>query len=188
MTLVLTARAACSFEAADSKAAEDAALVRAMAQAQPRLARLVQRLLGWPDQGWVEDVVQDTFVAAWQRRGSFRGDSGIETWLVAIAVRKARNRSRWLRLRRALSLASEPVANPGAETRDEDALLRAHVAALPGRDREAIVLRYFEEQDIAAMAAVLGIDRAAVDARLSRARKRLRRSLEAAGHAEVLRG
>jgi RNA polymerase sigma-70 factor (ECF subfamily) len=186
MTLVLTARTARHLEVA-APAREDAAIARAMAQAQPSLARLVQRLLGWPDQSWVEDVVQDTFVAAWQQRASFRGDSGIETWLVAIAVRKARNQARWLRLRRALSLSSEPLAPAGAETHDEDALLRAHVAALPARDREVIVLRYFEEQDIAAIAAVLGIERAAVDARLTRARHRLRRSLEAAGHAEVLR-
>jgi RNA polymerase sigma factor (sigma-70 family) len=45
---------------------------------------------------------------------------------------------------------------------------------LAHQDREVLVLRYLENRDIPKIAELLGCRRAAVDARLSRARKRLR--------------
>ena len=65
---------------------------------QQRIARLVQRLLAWPDD--VDDVVQDVFVHALRSLARFDGHSSLATWLVRIAINRCRShqRRRWLRL------------------------------------------------------------------------------------------
>jgi RNA polymerase sigma-70 factor (ECF subfamily) len=60
------------------------------------------------------------------------------------------------------------------QERSETAIrVRAQVAQLPAAAREVIVLRYFEELSLDEIAAILGIKRNAIEARLSRARKQL---------------
>ena len=51
--------------------------------------RLYQRaLLGCGDAGVAEDLVQETFIAAWECRDQFRGDSQVSTWLHGILMHK----------------------------------------------------------------------------------------------------
>ena len=38
------------------------------------------------------DIVQDSFIAAWQKIGDFRGEAKLSTWLTAIVVNLSRNR------------------------------------------------------------------------------------------------
>ena len=45
----------------------------------PALHRYARRMLA--DEGDILEVVQDTFVAAWRRLDSFRGESSMRTWL-----------------------------------------------------------------------------------------------------------
>ncbi|WP_259349098.1 RNA polymerase sigma factor [Rhodococcus sp. UFZ-B548] len=52
----------------------------------PALHRYAHRMLA--DEGDILEVVQDTFVAAWRRLDSFRGESSMRTWLFAICSRK----------------------------------------------------------------------------------------------------
>src|SRR5271170_6602683 len=59
---------------------------------QPRVARLAQRLLGWNAD--VDDVVQDVFLAAWRKIGSFRRGSSLWTWLTVITLNQCRSRIR----------------------------------------------------------------------------------------------
>lgn len=158
---------------------------------EPQLRRLVHRLLGWPAPQDVEDVVQEVLLAAWRRRDGFRGDAAIATWLFRIAVRKAQNHARWRALRRrwfARDHAVEAVASAvppcAVERADDVRAVHAAMAALRHADREVLVLRYLEGRPIEAIAGLLGIARAAADARLSRARTRLRQRL---GSAEDLR-
>jgi len=75
------------------------------------------------------------------------------------------------------------VSAPSARLRREDRLrrLRSALAALPGRDREVLVLRHLEQMPPREIAAVLGISEGAVYTRHLRALERLRRLLDAAG-------
>ena len=148
----------------------------------PRLRRLVHRLLGWPAGNDVDDVVQEVLLAAWRHRQAFRGEASLSTWLTRIAIRKVQNHARAAAVRRRLfgwwlgSAADEPAAPLLAEDGQATQLDRTQRAMfrLAQKDREVLVLRYLEQRDIAQIADALGCSRGAVDARLTRARQRLR--------------
>ena len=87
-----------------------------------------------------EDATQDAFIQAWQKLGSFRGDSAFSTWLHRIAVnvvltrmRKAKRESERLRL-------VEDQAPPPLEPAHEMPDLERAIAQLPERARQVFVL------------------------------------------------
>jgi len=171
-----------SLPARPEAAERDAAVARALQAAQPNLARLIQRLLGWPCAADVDDAVQETMLRAWAKRAQFRGDAAFRTWLHSIAVRSARNhqRSRIRRLRwfggrpvEADDLTDATAAPCPVEARDQARAVREAVQELPHRYREVLVLRYLEGHSIADTAELMGLRRNTADARLSRARGRL---------------
>lgn len=156
---------------------------------QPQLHRLVHRLLGWPSAHDVEDVVQEVLLAAWRHRAGFRGDAAMSTWLYRIAVRKAQGHARWSAIRRrwfgAPAAAGDHLQAPATacpiELADDVRAVRSAMRGLPHADREVLVLRYLENRGVDEVAGLLRISRAAADARLSRARARLRLQLGIAG-------
>ena len=158
-------------------------LDRLIATHGERLARLAFRLLGWRDE--VDDVVQDVFVAALRNRTTFRLDSEIATWLTRITINTCRTRLRkkrltlrgWLHLRERAPRASAATSQPALARREEAEVVRSAVRRLPEKYREAVVLRYLEEMEIAEIAGVLELSRNAVEVRLNRARERLRDTL-----------
>ena len=84
--------------------------------------------------------------------------------------------------RSALALADRLFArqsNPSARLRRQERRerVRTALAALPDRDREALVLRYLEELSVGEIAAVLGVTETAVYGRHLRALKRLKELL-----------
>jgi RNA polymerase sigma-70 factor (ECF subfamily) len=147
----------------------------------PRVRRLVHRLLGWSARAdELDDVVQDVLLKAWRNRATFRGDASLATWLASIAIRAAHDHARRTAVRRRLFAWLLPPDAPAPEPAGEpEPLERTRLAMqrLPHADREVLVLRYLEQRDVEAVAALLGVSRAAVDARLSRARQRLRAAL-----------
>jgi RNA polymerase sigma-70 factor (ECF subfamily) len=106
------------------------------------------------DEAEAEDAVQDTFLRAFEAMADFRGESSFETWLVAIAVNRCRDRLRRRKARRTLpleSLAPRWLArvlglgrNPEAvlEWREGRASLWAMVDRLNDRLRLPLILRY----------------------------------------------
>ena len=60
-------------------------------------------------------------------------------------------------------------------------LIEGQVAQLPGRQREAFLLRYWEELDVAETAAVMGCSEGSVKTHCSRAVHALAKSLKAKG-------
>jgi RNA polymerase sigma-70 factor, ECF subfamily len=88
--------------------AEDAALLRAVAAGdEAALQLLFTRHGGWlqarlsrrcADHDVVADVLQDTFVAAWQGARRWRGDGEVGAWLWGIAVRRLVSRLRGRKL------------------------------------------------------------------------------------------
>lgn len=158
-----------------------ASLEQAVKLYRGRIARLGWRLLGW--RGDVEDVVQDVFLAAWENRHKFRGGNGLWPWLMTITVNHCRSRRRrellWIRwLWRADRSHASAMTTEARPERDETAeRVRTAVGTLPTGDREVVVLHYLEQLSVREISAILNCSPGAVDVRLHRARKRLRKML-----------
>jgi RNA polymerase sigma-70 factor (sigma-E family) len=141
-----------------------------------RLAVLLVR-----DVPTAEDVVQDSFVAmhdGWQR---LRNAESALAYLRHAVL----NRSRSVLRHRAVVdkyLPSPPPGNPSAEygalVRLEQSAVVAALRGLSGRQREAIVLRYYADFSEAEIAAAMGISCGAVKSHTSRAMAALRADLE----------
>jgi RNA polymerase sigma factor (sigma-70 family) len=120
------------------------------------------------------DAVQAAFAAAVQKRRSFRGHGRLEAWICRIVVNEAR---RAAREKHPESLEERP--EPSTNGQGEDPFgLRAWIAALPERQREALFLRYYADLDYRTIADVLGIEVGTVSATLSAAHQTLRKRLQ----------
>jgi len=130
--------------------------------------------------GHLEDAAQDTFLKAYQKCSSFRGECSEKTWLMRIAINTCRDYQRraWLR-RTDQSVDVERLVLPGGTPADgrDDTVIRA-VMALPGRDREVVLLRYYQQMKLDEISRALGVPQGTVTSRLNRARNKLRRQLE----------
>ncbi|MGO4153471.1 RNA polymerase sigma factor [Cupriavidus sp. YAF13] len=170
---------------------QDAAAVREMVSRKlPRVLALATRMLG--DRGEAEDVAQEVFVRLWKQAARWQpGRARFDTWLHRVALNLCYDR-----LRGAREQAMEPVpeqAAPGAGP--EEALdaaaqgvrVGAALAKLPARQREALVLQYYQELPNGEAAALMGISVEALESLLARARRNLRDLLMQDGHHEDLR-
>ncbi|MFD9435230.1 RNA polymerase sigma factor [Streptomyces sp. NPDC060002] len=151
------------------------------------------RLTG--DWSVAEEVMSETFLAAWRGRGAVEVEGGsLRPWLFGIATNKARNADRSLR-RRLAFLARRAGAGAGAggdeavgdfaedvAGRIDDARRLAEVRRVLGRlrrhEREVIALCVWGGLGYAQAAEALGVPVGTVRSRLSRARARLREIVE----------
>ena len=96
---------------------------------------LAQVLLVVGERVLAEEILQDTMLAVWRGAGSFRGESSVRSWVIAIARRQTRDRLRGHRLRVVDDsfLADQPGSGPGPEVM---ALDRAELAEVKVAIRE----------------------------------------------------
>lgn len=138
------------------------------------------------------DVVQESFMKAYQALDSFKEDSNFYTWLCRIAINKAIDHIRSRRTKKAVSfdaLAGEDEAMPAFEGSPDDAPLnRARLAELkiavagaieklPDYHRDVIVLNAEKDLSYKEIAATLGISVGTVMSRLFYARQALKEML-----------
>jgi RNA polymerase sigma-70 factor (ECF subfamily) len=136
----------------------------------------------------VEDVVQETFLRAFEHLAGFRGEASVRTWLIRIAMNLCRNRRQTFWWRRVLLTADHAAFEPSpadARALAEEALaqreLQHALERLPERLRLPLVLHFFEELSGAEIAAILGCSENAVWKRIYAGRRALRKSLPAFG-------
>jgi RNA polymerase sigma-70 factor (ECF subfamily) len=136
----------------------------------------------------LDEVLQDVAGEAIRHAGRLRDPERVAAWLYRIAVMQALLHRR--RLGRSRKLV-ERYADSGAalaEAVDDDPLawlladevqqfVRRAVATLPSRDAEILLLKYTEDWSYRELARRLGASESAVEARLHRARGRLRSAL-----------
>ena len=162
---------------------------------QASVFRLARLLTSTADEA--EDVLQQTFLAAWTGIRGFRGDASVRTWLLTItrnAALSLRSRSRRDPIQ---PTASESIADLGlragwggpspedlAIARQRHDRLADAFGRLPAADREILTLRDLEGLSGEETALLLGLSVAAMKSRLHRARLALAAALrEEKGHA-----
>ena len=153
---------------------DNQALLRLMQDYGAHIVGLCTLLL--KDAHLAQDVAQETFIRAW-KQGNVRRESE-KAWLTRVAVNLCRDeqRSRWFRhVDRRFTPEELPIP---ADAPDEDSDLLDRVHRLPAREREVIVMHYWNDMAPEDIAKLLNIDRATVFRRLARGRKRLKLELE----------
>jgi RNA polymerase sigma-70 factor (sigma-E family) len=155
----------------------DAALTALYSAHYRRLVRLASFLL--KDSGQAEEVVQDAFVAvhgSWRR---LRDPERAEAYLRQAVVNRCRSglRHRQVEERYAHRFVPDAAVDTANGTLDRRGVIDA-LRALPPRQREVLVLRYYGDLSEAQIAQTLGISAGAVKSHASRGMAALRSTLE----------
>jgi RNA polymerase sigma-70 factor (ECF subfamily) len=170
----------------------DAGLLRSMAgRDEGALRELYVRHATWiharlarrcADSDAVAEVLQDTFVAAWDGAARFRGDGEVGAWLWGIAIRRLISR---LRRRRDVLLGPALLERDAWEvSAEEQVLLRLEnvdvgtaLARISPELRVVLQLTVIDGLSTREAALLLGIPRGTVKSRLQRARATMREEL-----------
>ena len=194
----MTARAGGSIDDADAVARSRDGDLDAYAVLVARYTLRAHRaawLLGAGEDA--DDVVQEAFVKAFRALPKFRAGEPFAPWLLSIVANETKNLMRSRHRRNALTLrlsAMEPdAATPDtpfdeAVAGERRARLLAAVNALPDRERQALICRYFLELSEAETAQVLRWPLGSVKSRTSRALGRLRGLVPAEDQGTVSHG
>jgi len=157
---------------------------------QRQVANIIFLTLGTRD--GLEDLAQEVFIRVHRSLGRFKSESTFFSWLYRITVNICIDEARKRKLRRALSLEFLAESNSlmmrdfHTDRGTDDHVLREErrhlvlraLQRLPAIQREAIILREYEELSYEEIAETLGITVQAVKSRLFRARTELERLLK----------
>lgn len=126
------------------------------------------------DRELAADCVQDGFINAFRRAGSYRGDAAVSTWLHRIVVNACLDRLRRERdvLRRAGDAADiDIIDSHDRHGQSETGLdVRSALARLPEHQRVVLVLVDMHAMPVAEAAEVLGVAVGTVKSRCARGR------------------
>jgi RNA polymerase sigma-70 factor (ECF subfamily) len=140
-----------------------------------------RRLL--PHAGFVEDLVQEVLLAAWQNLPKFRGDGDLRAWVLGIARHKVedhyRKRIREAEVEEEEERAAESVLRPLFEEQLDSETQRRKVEAVLARLPEAyglaLLWRYRDGRSTREMAQLSAKTEKAVERLLNRARESFRK-------------
>jgi RNA polymerase sigma-70 factor (ECF subfamily) len=175
-----------------SAAEDQAAVERVLAGDTAAFEDLVRRWQGplvnlafrfCRDRSRAEELAQEAFLRTYRSLAQWRREAAFSTWLFALATNLYRSE---LHRIPAGTVSLDDVIEPrdshamhnDLEAADRDCHVRRAVHALPAKYREALILFYFHEMDIAATARSLSLPEGTVKARLSRGRELLRKKLQ----------
>jgi RNA polymerase sigma-70 factor (ECF subfamily) len=157
---------------------------------------LARRLLRFSrDPRVVEELVHDTFVAAYFSLPRYRGDAPLEHFLQRIATRVGYRH--WKRRRREPLAASTAalegtIPDPRSATKtaafDAQEEVTLLLEQLPPRDRLVLTLLYIESRTVAEAADLAGWSQSMVKVQAHRARKKFRQLLEASPYRDAFQG
>lgn len=160
---------------------------------QASIYNVAYRILGDPSEA--SDAVQETFMKIFRGIKTFRGESGLKTWIYKIAISESLNRQRfWRRWRRHAPFSLDErvnresslpeIVDPGPTP--ESALAQAEIEGVVQRALErlavehriVIVLRDIEGLSYDEISEMLNLSLGTVKSRLWRARSELKEKLK----------
>lgn len=159
---------------------DERAFARLVDRHLPMIHRLAWRTLGV--EADAEDVAQETFLRAFHQIPRWRGGKArFSTWLYRVALNLCHDRLRkarvWLPVDTLELVDPDAAPDAGIEQAQVSRRVGEAIAALPQRQREALLLCHFEGQSNAEAARVLEVSVEALESLLSRARRTLRSTL-----------
>lgn len=159
--------------AREGERAAQAALLRGM---QDQWYRMVLRLLG--DAENAREATQETALRFLKRLPGFEGRSEIRTWSLGIAINVAREMRRQKKREELISNAPTKLVGPDlqVQNREEAELVSRVIDTLPLRQREAVVLRFFERLSVEETASAMACAPGTVKALVFQALRNLRQS------------
>ncbi|MBV9507675.1 MAG: sigma-70 family RNA polymerase sigma factor [Acidobacteriia bacterium] len=176
---------------AQAREGDDRAFAELVRRYEGKIFRLAQHIT--QNREDAEDVLQETFLKAYEHLDQFQGQSKFYTWIVRIAVNQALMKLRRRKTDRSVSLDESIDTGEDTVTReiaawDEDPeqrfsreelgeLLDSAIESLAPSYRSVFVLRDIEELSTEETAEALGLSVPAVKSRLLRARLQLREKL-----------
>lgn len=118
------------------------------------------------------DILQNTFLKAWNGLGSFHGDSKLITWLSRIAInesldflRKQKTMQQMVSADDAeLGIANQLLADEYFDGDATEAQLQEAIASLPDVQRTVFMLRYYEEMKYSEISEITGTSEGALKA------------------------
>ncbi|MFW5693117.1 MAG: RNA polymerase sigma factor [Thermoguttaceae bacterium] len=161
------------------------------------LRTVIAARLGEPQA--IDEVLQEVAVAAVEQKAPIEDRKKIAPWLYRLAVTQSLlYRRKMGRKRKLTDRYAERFRPTEHDTRETDPLgwllaeerraqVRQAMERLPKRDSEILMLKYTEDWSYKDLAEHLGVSESAIEARLHRARKRLRNQLDAENVVEVSR-
>jgi len=157
-----------------------AGLIALAGDLRPELHRYCARLMGSIIDG--EDVVQDTFIRAFEALSELDEAAPLRPWLFRIAHNRAMDllRSRSIRLAEPMDAAAELAdpanPDPAEMLMQQDAVKTAvsRFAELPLHQRSVVILKDVLDESLAEIAALLDLTVDAVKGHLARGRAQLR--------------
>ena len=110
-----------------------------------------------------DDVLQNTFIKAWNSIESFHGDSKLFTWLSRIAINESLDFIRKKKVRQTISaddesmgVANQLLADSFFDGDETAAQLQEAIAELPDVQRTVFQLRYFDEMKYSEISKITG--------------------------------
>jgi RNA polymerase sigma-70 factor (ECF subfamily) len=125
---------------------------------QRSLLRLTLRFTR--EQALAEDIVQESFLKAYQKLELFEARASFKSWLYQIAMNTAKNKFRerkmeFTDIEDAHASSGEASAETGLVRNDIQATLRAEIDKLPEKQRMALTLRIFEDLSFKEIAEIM---------------------------------
>ena len=134
------------------------------------------------DKSMAEDAVQETFIKVYRKLDTLQPELNEKAWVYKIAINCSRdiNRNSWYRrIVRDQELGT--VADDKQSLPDQTIELTRAISLLKPKQREVILLHYYQGFTVDEIADILGLSQSSVSGRLRRAREHLSRILKDQG-------
>ncbi len=160
-------------------ASDDRAAFGELVRRHQSAVRRFLRHLTSGDEGWADDLAQETFIQAWRGLARFRAEAGFSTWLMGIAHNQWRNAWRRRRTELAAREAGEDPESEPSPVRASDLRqdLGAALRRLTAEEQTAVHLCYQQGLSHSEISTVVNWPLGTVKTHLSRAKEKLRSQL-----------
>ncbi|PVW12408.1 RNA polymerase sigma factor [Marixanthomonas spongiae] len=133
----------------------------------------------------VEDIIQDTYVKAFQKLYQFKNEAKFSTWLIRIGINEALHRKRKSKKHKTVDITKEngtlqiadmSFMNPESKSiyKDSKAFIEKAVDALPHKYKIVYMLKEVEGMEISEISESLDLTNSNVKVRLHRARNMMK--------------